>query len=123
MTDIICFSQQQDEVLHNLVKQSFQIDTLGVLKKPENLRSKEDARATEIIQNTTKKVNDRWETGFLWQKDKPELPPSRDAALKRLWSVEATMDRDDGFREQYCNKINDYLGKGYARVLREVEAL
>ena len=21
------------------------------------------------------------------------------------------MDRDDGFREQYCNKINDYLGE------------
>ena len=121
--DIVCFSQQQDEVLHNLVKQSFQIDALGVLKKPENLRSKEDARATEIIQNTTKKVNDRWETGLLWKKDKPELPPSRDAALKRLWSVEARMDRDDGFREQYCNKINDYLGKGYARVLTEAEAL
>ena len=33
------------------------------------------------------------------------------------------MDRDDGFREQYCNKINDYLGKGYARVLTEAEAL
>ena len=121
--DIVCFSQQQDEVLHNLVKQSFQIDTHGVLKKPENLRSKEDACATEIIQNTTKKVNDRWETGLLWKKDKPELPPSRDAALKRLWSVEARMDRDDGFREQYCNKINDYLGKGYARVLTEAEAL
>ena len=121
--DIVCFSQQQDEVLHNLVKQSFQIDALGVLKKPENLRSKEDARATEIMQNTTKKVNDRWETGLLWKKDKLELPPSRDAALKRLWSVEARMDRDDGFREQYCNKINDYLGKGYARVLTEAEAL
>ena len=86
-SDIVCFSQQQDEVLHNLVKQSSQIDALGVLKKPENLTSKEDARATEIIQNTTKRVNDRWETGLLWKKDKPELPPSRDAALKRLWSV------------------------------------
>ena len=42
--------------------------------------------------------------------------------LKRLRIMEKKMDRDSNFAKQYCNKIEDYLTKKYARKLSKEEA-
>jgi hypothetical protein len=43
-------------------------------------------------------------------------------AMRRLQCVERRMVQDRNFRQQYCEKIQDYVDKGYARKLSPDEA-
>lgn len=58
------------DTLHNLVKESFQTDNYGetLFNEPE-ITSTEDKRAISILEETTKKVGDHYETGLLWKSD------------------------------------------------------
>ncbi|CAG7723450.1 unnamed protein product, partial [Allacma fusca] len=70
-----------------------------------------------IVEHTTRRNSDRWETGLLWERDDIHLPESRIQAEKRLTSLEMKMDRNPEFSKKYCEKMQDFLDKGYARKL------
>ena len=110
-----------DEYLDSLIKESFTTENFGVQlshRKGANLMEK---RSYAILENTTKKVGDRWETGLLWKDDDPCLPPSEMTAVNRFRSIEKKM-RDSSYKKTYVQKIQEYIEKGYARKLSPAEA-
>ncbi|XP_054290773.1 uncharacterized protein LOC129005790 [Macrosteles quadrilineatus] len=113
----------ESEKLHDIIKDSFEIKNYGVsLVEDDNVKSVEDEKALKILEDTTKKVGDRYESGLLWKSEDFKYPPSYENALKRLKGIERKMARDENFHNKYKAKITDYKEKGYIRKLRDDEA-
>ena len=106
--------RRKDEELEQLFRNYFCLDNFGVNESP-TIRSKEDVKAMKIMEATTKRVENRWETGLLWREKNPVIPESKEAALRRLYGIEKKMDKDRNFAELCTQKFQEYIEKGYLR--------
>lgn len=117
-----CDTDTRLELLECTVKQFFESENMGVTKPTHDLESDEDAHARRILEATTKRVGDRYQTGLLWRANTGPLPDSYQMALRRLIIVEGKMRREPIYAARYDQQIQDYVAKGYARQLTETEA-
>ncbi|XP_058827946.1 uncharacterized protein LOC131687873 [Topomyia yanbarensis] len=109
-----------DEELHDTVKQFFAIEEAGV--RPSNIpMSKEEQRALTILETTTRRVENRFETGLLWKEDNVEFPNSYTMAVRRLKCLERRMDRDPLLKENLHRQMCEYEAKGYAHRATKAE--
>ncbi|XP_063533651.1 uncharacterized protein LOC134743949 [Cydia strobilella] len=107
------------EELNDAIKQSFSTEGFGVKPYTDVPRSKNDLKALTILENTSKLVGDRWETGLLWKDDIPDLPDSYNLALKRLDGIKKKMSRLPEFARRYSDKVKENLEKGYISKLND----
>lgn len=103
----------EDEILE-LMKSHFDIESLGVVKKLP--RDDPDRRALELLESTCTEVagESRFRAGLLWRSDDVRLPDNRPQALKRLFSLEKKLDRDESLKVEYSRHMNNLFEKGYA---------
>ncbi|CAL8111098.1 unnamed protein product [Orchesella dallaii] len=109
--------ENQDDLLHETVKENFRLDALGVISEKSLPKSKDDIRADAMMEDMSRRVEDGWETGMLWKTDDITLPPSKHAAMRRLKLLEKQMDEDPEFSDLYCAKIDEYIEKGFCQKL------
>jgi hypothetical protein len=102
-----------DDYLHDLVKNYFMLENLGVKSSAETRKSKEHQRANEIVDTTLKYIGGRYEVGLIWKKDQITLPDSYPMAYSRLKQLENKMKRDEDLTRWYVNLINEYVRKVY----------
>ncbi|GBP09562.1 hypothetical protein EVAR_91268_1 [Eumeta japonica] len=77
------------------VREHFEIESLGITQRErENAEVK---RASRILNDTTRRIGNKWETGLLWKEDDPRFPDNYNGARKRLTNIENKMDRDPAF--------------------------
>lgn len=70
-------SVEPTQDLHEYVRHFFDVESLGVAVVPL-VRSTEEQRAYNILETTTRRVQDeKNETGLLWKHDYVEFPDSR----------------------------------------------
>lgn len=117
----MCECQSNDKELHQLVKDYFALENLGVKIPEKMLESKELQRANQILEATTIKKDNRYESGLLWKYDDVELPDSYDMALKRLKCLEAKMAKNPDLRANLFTQIKQFVEKGYIRRLSSNE--
>lgn len=116
-------TKDNDENLEKLVEDMYKVENFGISNQTSRL-SKDDERALEIMERTLSKVGNRYEIGHLYRYENIEFPESKTVALRRLHFIEKKMDSDPALSKEYCDKIENYLTKGYARKLpREEMAL
>lgn len=115
------FCCHQDEDLHNLVKNSFKLENFGLNVEGRIVKSVEDKRALEIMEKSLTYVENRYEIGHLYKNKDETFPDSKSNALKRLFCMERKMSKNEEFAKQYCEKIAEYVQKGYARKLDDCE--
>lgn len=96
------------------------MDDAGV-KSPVVLESVDDNRARKIMEQTTVRRGDRFETGLIWKYDVIEFPDSFNMAVKRLECLERRMMRDPTLATNLKNQIMEYQLKGYAHRATEEE--
>ncbi|XP_055590290.1 uncharacterized protein LOC129742417 [Uranotaenia lowii] len=108
-----------DQEMNNALKEFFQLEAVGI--SPVNLESKEDKRAREILERTTKRIGNRFETGLLWAEDDVVFPDSFPMAVKRWKSLQVRMDRISGISENIAKQLQEYVDKGYAHRITEEE--
>ncbi|XP_058817813.1 uncharacterized protein LOC131681120 [Topomyia yanbarensis] len=103
---------QDDRSLHDLVKQFFSVESMGIeaVGCPE---SPEVQRANNILQKTTKRVGQRFETGLLWRYDCFEFPDSYPMAVRRLQCLERRILKDPVIGESVVRQLSEYQAKGY----------
>ncbi|XP_055633289.1 uncharacterized protein LOC129773669 [Toxorhynchites rutilus septentrionalis] len=97
--------------LYDAVKQLYDLEEIGAGKV--TLRSREEQRAIDLLEHTTVRVGEKFETGLLWKDDYVELPDSYSMALRRLECIERKMARDPAFKENIHRQIKEFIGKGY----------
>ena len=108
--------------LHQQVEKFWASESYGFGNAGDSANSVEDKRALEILEGTTRLKNERYKVGLLWRNNDTCLPNNRSLAEKRLKQLKKRFERDPKFAEQYRAVMNDYVAKGYAVKLSEVEA-
>ena len=99
------------EEMHNLMKEYFDLDALGVsLNKRENAENK---KALDILHKTSCYKNDHWEVGLLWKNDDATFPNSRPNALSKLRLLERKLDRDPQYAKLYYKEMERLLENGF----------
>ncbi|KAL0819308.1 hypothetical protein ABMA28_007441 [Loxostege sticticalis] len=102
------------EKLEALIKEHYKLDSLGISKR-ETVHSKQDLRALEILESTTKRLpTGRYEVGLPWRDDIQHVPDSYPQALSRFLSLEKRMLREPDFADAYKKFIDNMIDKGYA---------
>ena len=106
-----------DDLLHRQVQNWWRTDSLGTKYEQTSLRSLDDKRALQTLQETVKHVGDRYQVGLLWKTPDIEFPDNRIMAERRLCSTEKVLKRDNALAEKYKEIIDGYVAKGHARKL------
>lgn len=83
-----------DEKLNQSVARFFSLENFGVKKPEQTIEAQSDKRAKQILELTTKRIGDRFETGLLWKYDNISLPNSLPMAKRRLLSLEKRLRQD-----------------------------
>ncbi|XP_065087297.1 uncharacterized protein LOC135709035 [Ochlerotatus camptorhynchus] len=102
-----------NQELHDLLKSQYALEDSVVVKLTE---SEDDRRAREILERTTRRVGDRFETGLLWKEREPELPDSYPMATRRMKCLEQRLLKSPALFENVCKQIKEYQQKGYAHL-------
>ncbi|XP_062708422.1 uncharacterized protein LOC134288244 [Aedes albopictus] len=109
-----------DNSLHELVKQYFTVENVGVSmdRSPE---SDEDKRARTLLEKTTRRVEGGFETGLLWRYEHVEFPDNYAMAARRLRCLEKRFAADPSLFENVQRQIAQYQQKGYIHEATEEE--
>ncbi|XP_055615183.1 uncharacterized protein LOC129761486 [Toxorhynchites rutilus septentrionalis] len=101
-----------NQELHDLLKSQYILEEPGVTVDvlPE---SAEDRRAREILETTTKRVGDRFETGMLWKEDDPSFTNSYPMASSRMRSLDKRLSQNPQLLENVRSQLVKYQSKGY----------
>ncbi|XP_053685942.1 uncharacterized protein LOC128735485 [Sabethes cyaneus] len=106
-------AEVSNEDLHALIKSHYTLEET-VISLPQE--SAEDRRAREILERSTKRIGQRFETGLLWKADDPWFPNNFSMALRRLKQLENKLQKDPQLYENVCSQIEQYVEKGYAHL-------
>ena len=109
-----CFkaNMEQDFELASQVKSWYGMESYGALKQVDP-RSTSDARAHDILENTTVHNGKRYNVGMLWAEDNIELPNNYFSALVQLKSLEKRLTKD-----QTLTKVLECHQRGLRQGLR-----
>ncbi|KAL0822662.1 hypothetical protein ABMA28_004686 [Loxostege sticticalis] len=102
--------------IHDEVKRSFTLDSLGVSGKPR--QNSDDVRAAAILENSAQLVDGRWYVGLPWRDMDCQMPDSYPNALKRLKGIERKMSKDTGYASRYEERIQHLLENDFAEELK-----
>ncbi|XP_055641601.1 uncharacterized protein LOC129778611 [Toxorhynchites rutilus septentrionalis] len=105
--------------LQDAVKQLYELEEVGVGNV--TLRSKEEQRALDLLEQTTVRVGEKFETGLLWKDDHTKLPDSCSMALRRLECLERKMACNPVLKENVHQQIREFVDKGYIHKATEKE--
>jgi hypothetical protein len=79
------FENNKDDELHQLVKEQFRLESLGIKIVEKLPRSNDDTRAEMMMDNLTYRDEEgRLVVPMLWRTDDLNLPESKSAARRRL---------------------------------------
>ena len=106
-----CTEKHYNENLHQVVKEYFTTENFGVKTPGRILESDDDARANKILNETTVRLGNRFQTGLLWKSDDVELQKSKEMALGRLKGVESKMSKNTEYFANYEKKFNGICDK------------
>ncbi|XP_062557235.1 uncharacterized protein LOC134222107 [Armigeres subalbatus] len=102
-----------NEDLHNLLREHYALEesVVGVSQESE-----EEKRAQEILERTTVRVGDRFETGMLWKVEYPKFPNSYPMAVRRLKQLEQRLGKTPELFAKVRMQIEEYQQKGYTHL-------
>ena len=103
---------EHDNELASQVKSWYDIESFGANKQVDP-RSEANARAHEILENTTVHNGLRYDIGMLWAADNTKLPNNYFSSLVHIKSLEKRLAKDEDLREKYTTTIKEDLNKGY----------
>jgi hypothetical protein len=103
-----------DDDLKRLVLAQSAVEAIGVIKVPNPVRLIEDKRALEVMEESTRKIEneDAYESGLLWRDKEPNLPNNYEMALQHLHSLNKKFKSRSEMRERYSKSIKE-LSKIY----------
>ncbi|CAG9134627.1 unnamed protein product [Plutella xylostella] len=101
--------------MHDEVRRSFTIESMGVSQKPR--QNSLDVQAVNHLDQNSVLLNGRWYVGLPWKTADANLPNSKPNAMKRLENVEKKMKVNEGFSLRYRERVQHLLDNDFAEEL------
>ena len=111
-----------DEELNETVKTWWQTENFGCRYDNDTQRSVEDEGVMKFLNESTRKVDGRYEVPLIWCDKNVNLPDNFPAAARRLEFLEKRLSRDPELATNYKKTIDMDLEKGYIKRLTKEEA-
>ncbi|XP_062711088.1 uncharacterized protein LOC134289241 [Aedes albopictus] len=109
-----------NQQLHDLLRTQYTIEE-GCTQTEILPETEAILRARNILEQTTRRVGNRFETGLLWNNDEITLPDSYPMALKRMAALERRLSKNPKLQTAIHEQIEAYLRKGYAHKATDEE--
>ncbi|XP_073960633.1 uncharacterized protein [Choristoneura fumiferana] len=110
-----CGHMSTNESLDRLVKEHFNLESLGV--EPRRPQGDPETRALQILEKTTRALPEGgYETGMLWKNEGKTFPDNYAATLSRLQGVEKRLRKDPVLSQKYSEQIKSMVQNGYAEL-------
>ncbi|XP_058816669.1 uncharacterized protein LOC131679942 [Topomyia yanbarensis] len=109
-----------NEELHEMLGTQYRLEESYTPVVPL-LESNEDQRAREVLEKTTIRVGDRFETGLIWKEDYTTFPDSYPMAMKRLQALERRLAKNPELQRNVFQQIVEYQQKGYCHKASKIE--
>ena len=84
-------------------------------------RSKDDEKALQMLEQTTKFDGERYELGLLWKRNDPFLLNNYTSALSRMKSLEYRLQKKRELKKLYQDSIKVDVEKVFIRILKQEE--
>lgn len=104
--------------LHDEVRNSFTIESMGVSSKPR--QNAEDVRATEQLEKSAVLEEGRWHVGLPWRDANCKLPDSEPTALRRLKNVEQKISSNKEYAHRYQERVNHLFDNSFAEEVTDL---
>lgn len=98
---------------HEMVKQYITVKNVGISANRGQEESEKEKEATSILERTTRRIEEGFETGLLWRYDHMEFPGSYPMDIHKLHSSERRLKTIFFFEENVRRQIVGYQQKGY----------
>ncbi len=99
----LSFSADQD--LADAINRFLLIETYEARIGVKAPVGKEELRAIKILNDTTKFVGGRYESGLLWKSDEQNLPDNSGSVLNRFFKLERRLVADKNLGQRYATNI------------------
>ena len=108
-----------DNSMFNLVSDWMKIENLGIASSKKAM-SKNNKRALDNLENTTKLVNGHYEVGLLW-KENADLPNNRCLAEKQLHQLNNKLSNNPELKQKYEETLEKDLQNGYVTKINQIK--
>ena len=107
----------------DLIEKFWKLEDYGSVKSGEKPLSVEDKGKMQIIEDTPRLVDGRYEVGMLWKKDERQFPNNLVVAKQRLESLRRRLTKlgNEEMATKYREVMDSYISSGFARKLSEKE--
>ncbi|XP_068692553.1 uncharacterized protein [Montipora foliosa] len=112
-----------EEELNETVKTWWRTENFGCRYDNDTQRSVEDERVMEFLNESTRKVDGRYEVPLIWCDKNVNLPDNFPAAARRLEFLEKRLSRDPELAANYKRTIDMDMKKGYIKRLTKEEVV
>ncbi|XP_055590122.1 uncharacterized protein LOC129742271 [Uranotaenia lowii] len=110
--------QTSNQELHGLVGQFFGLEESLVVKRFDKSVEK---GALRTLEETTRRIGNRFETGLLWKYQYRSFPNSYATAVRREISLHKKLEKDPQLYKVVREQIKNYLDQGYAHKITDQE--
>ena len=111
---------ENDVLLNERVKKFWETDFGDSISDPKSGMSVEDKRALRMMEDTVELVEGHYRLGLPWRHKPPRLQNNRKMAQRRLDCLRRKFRKDPELFERYKTSINEYIEKGYAKRISEI---
>ena len=108
-----------DNSMFMLVSDWMKIENLGIASSKKAM-SKNDKRALDILESTTKLVNGHYEVGLLW-KENADLPNNRWLAETQLYQLNKQLSNNLELKQKYEETLEKDLKNGYVKKINQIK--
>ena len=115
------FVQSNNVLLHRQLQKMYNADFVGKERESDIAVSVHDRKALSIMKKSIVKVDSHYQIALPWKSCDSRLPHDKYVAEKRMICLKEKLGRDPKLRQQYREKISEYLELGYARKISHDE--
>ena len=115
-----CVTASEDDVLAEQIKTWWDIESYAS-RCDVSGTSKDDEKALQMLEQTTKFDDERFEVGLLWKRRDPYLANIYSSALSQMKSLEYRLETKPYLKKLYQDSVKIDFENGFVRILKQEE--
>ena len=117
----INFGQSSNDMLQQQLERLWTTDFQDKAVMEKTCMSVEDRRAMEKMESSVTFEDGHYKLGLPWREDNAKLPNNLPLAHARLQQLHRKLSHDPELHKMYTTSVNDYIQKGYAKEVTDVD--